>query len=204
MEYVADALLRANTKDRYEAHGSALDRGWKNIDEVRATENMNPLPDGKGKEYRVAMNTEPVGAKPEEQKKPKRRNTIEFEKDDATFMETLRRDITAAHQVALDDVAARMDAIEDKARTRADKAGKDMTAWAAAFEEAHAVRTRGALIPCVEALAGALRATFPKRIMNHAWDEAVATYTKQSVDLDQHRGEVMGIGLLWALEEQFG
>lgn len=56
----ADALLRGTTLQRHTAHASALDRGWKNIDEVRALENLNPLLDGAGQQYRVPLNTAPV------------------------------------------------------------------------------------------------------------------------------------------------
>jgi HK97 family phage portal protein len=38
-----DALLRMTTLDRYAAHNSALQAGWKTIDEVRAIEDLPPL-----------------------------------------------------------------------------------------------------------------------------------------------------------------
>jgi len=39
-----DAILRADTKTRYEAHQIGINAGFLTIDEVRATEGLNPLP----------------------------------------------------------------------------------------------------------------------------------------------------------------
>jgi phage portal protein BeeE len=44
-----DAVLRSDTMTRYGAHALALGKvAWKTVDEVRATENLAPLPDGAG------------------------------------------------------------------------------------------------------------------------------------------------------------
>ncbi len=40
-EFLVDALLRGDTKTRYEAYGSAIEKGWMNRNEVRERENMN-------------------------------------------------------------------------------------------------------------------------------------------------------------------
>ena len=179
VEYVADALLRANTKDRYEAHGTALDRGWKNIDEVRATENLNPLPDGKGQEYRVPMNTEPVGTKPEEQKKPAgRKSNNEPPEDDAKDLSTLRVEIANANRGAIKDAVDRMNAIAEKALSRARKSGKDLDEWAESFGPTHKARVRLALIPPIEALSGGIFVTFPGETDRLAWDRVTGEFTK--------------------------
>ncbi|MFB7866991.1 phage portal protein [Streptomyces sp. NPDC056069] len=50
-EYVrfnVDAMIRTSVLDRYSAHGMALAQGWRNPDEVRALENLSPLPPGQG------------------------------------------------------------------------------------------------------------------------------------------------------------
>lgn len=39
-----DALLRMTTTERYAAHASAIAAGWKTVDEVRAIEDLPPLP----------------------------------------------------------------------------------------------------------------------------------------------------------------
>jgi len=45
-EFKLDGLLRADTKSRYEAYASALQNEWMTRNEVRALENLNPVPDG--------------------------------------------------------------------------------------------------------------------------------------------------------------
>jgi len=44
------ALLRSDTATRYQAHDSAIRAGWKTRDEVRALEDLPPIPDGSGAE----------------------------------------------------------------------------------------------------------------------------------------------------------
>jgi HK97 family phage portal protein len=41
-----DGLLRGDTQSRYTAYGSALQNTWMTRNEVRALENLNPVPDG--------------------------------------------------------------------------------------------------------------------------------------------------------------
>lgn len=53
-EYVkfnADAIIRVDTKSRYEVHRIAREIGKNNIDEIRALEDEQPLPGGKGQDY---------------------------------------------------------------------------------------------------------------------------------------------------------
>jgi HK97 family phage portal protein len=54
-------LLRGNFAQQSSAYATLLDRGVYCIDDVRDFEDEPALPDGKGKEYRVPMNTEPAG-----------------------------------------------------------------------------------------------------------------------------------------------
>jgi HK97 family phage portal protein len=51
VKFNADATVRADLKTRYEAHHIALSDGWKSRDEVRAAEDLEPLPNGQGQEY---------------------------------------------------------------------------------------------------------------------------------------------------------
>ena len=59
-KFNVNGLLRGDSKTRFEAYGLALDRGWMNIDEVRALEEMNNIPDGMGKKYLVQLNRTPI------------------------------------------------------------------------------------------------------------------------------------------------
>lgn len=54
-EYVRfniDSRVRADLLTRYQAHRIALEDGWKSVDEVRALEDLQPLPDGQGQGFR--------------------------------------------------------------------------------------------------------------------------------------------------------
>ena len=53
-------LLRGRQKDRYDAYHIARLDGWMNADEIRALEEMPPLPDGQGKVYLVPVNMQPI------------------------------------------------------------------------------------------------------------------------------------------------
>lgn len=61
-EFLVDGLLRGDLKSRYEAYAIARSNGWMSADDIRETENMNPLPDGKGEIYLVPLNMVPVDA----------------------------------------------------------------------------------------------------------------------------------------------
>lgn len=50
------ALLRGDTPSRYQAYSVALQNGFLSIDEVRAYEELSPLPDGAGSRHRVPLN----------------------------------------------------------------------------------------------------------------------------------------------------
>ena len=55
-KFNVNGLLRGDAKTRFEAYKAALDMGWMNIDEVRALEDMNALPNGAGKKYIIQLN----------------------------------------------------------------------------------------------------------------------------------------------------
>ena len=56
IKFQLDGLLRGNTESRYKAFSIGLQQGFLNADEVRAKEDMDPLPDGLGKVYRFPSN----------------------------------------------------------------------------------------------------------------------------------------------------
>lgn len=84
VKFNLNALLRGDMQSRYEAYQSALDGGWMNSDEVRALEDLPPIPGGAGQKYRQPLNFGPLGADPADRpgdappapapKKPKRPN----------------------------------------------------------------------------------------------------------------------------------
>jgi len=59
-EHLVDAILRGDIKSRYEAYAVGRQNGWLSADDIRALENMNPLPDGQGEVYLVNGNMLPA------------------------------------------------------------------------------------------------------------------------------------------------
>ena len=68
-EHLVDALLRGDTKSRYEAYAIGRNWGWLSADDVNKMENRNPLPDQRGEVYLVPLNMKPAPT-PEEAAKP--------------------------------------------------------------------------------------------------------------------------------------
>lgn len=60
-EHNVDGLLRGNVEARWRAYAIALNWSCMSPDEVRARENMNPLPDGLGQIYMRPLNMVPAG-----------------------------------------------------------------------------------------------------------------------------------------------
>lgn len=61
IRFNVDARLRAKTKDRYESYQTALSNGFLSADEVRAMEDMGPLPKKLGQRYYRPLNLGVVG-----------------------------------------------------------------------------------------------------------------------------------------------
>ena len=57
IEFDFDDMTRGDLKTRFEAYQIGTLNGWMNRNEVRAKENMDPIADGTGDEYRVPLNT---------------------------------------------------------------------------------------------------------------------------------------------------
>lgn len=57
-----DHLTRGSFSDRISTYRTGLEAGIWNLDEVRSYEGLPPLPDGKGQEHRVPVNTAPTDA----------------------------------------------------------------------------------------------------------------------------------------------
>lgn len=62
VRFNVDELLRADTAVRYQAHHLALTDGWKSKDEIRAEENLAPIPNGEGQGFAAIPPPSPVGA----------------------------------------------------------------------------------------------------------------------------------------------
>jgi HK97 family phage portal protein len=69
VKYNVDALLRGQMKERYEAHRNAIQSGWKTVNEVRALEDLPPLPGGDELPKPAAIWGKPDGTPPPAQAK---------------------------------------------------------------------------------------------------------------------------------------
>jgi hypothetical protein len=119
-----DALLRGDTKSRYEAHNLAIQAGFKTPNECRAAEGLPPIEGGDV--LRFPLNTAPVG-----QPAPANAPPADPPAPDKSATRGL-----------IEDAARRVLTKEGKALARAAKkcAGKpaELRAWADAFYAAHA------------------------------------------------------------------
>lgn len=61
VEILVDALLRGDLASRTAYYATGRQWGWLCTDDIREKENMNPLPDGKGKIYLEPLNMKPAG-----------------------------------------------------------------------------------------------------------------------------------------------
>lgn len=61
------SLLRGDFATRMAGYATAIQNGYLNQDEVRDDEDLDPIPDGKGKTYRVQLNMQDISAEPQAQ-----------------------------------------------------------------------------------------------------------------------------------------
>ena len=60
-QLLVDGLLRGDIKTRYAAYNIGRTAGFLCVDDIREWENLNPLPDGKGKIFLEPLNMKPAG-----------------------------------------------------------------------------------------------------------------------------------------------
>jgi HK97 family phage portal protein len=122
VEFLRNALVRADLKTRFGAYHSALQDGWMNRDEVRDRENMNPLPDGQGEEYLVPLNMAPAGGDGDDDGEPQ---PTDEDKDDEQ-----PRAVTPAQRALLADALVGMvRRIAKSAQRNAKRGGDVYMAW---------------------------------------------------------------------------
>lgn len=61
VKFNANGLLRGDFTRRMEGYATARQWGWMSADDIRALEDLPPLPDGAGEEYLVPVNMRPAG-----------------------------------------------------------------------------------------------------------------------------------------------
>jgi len=64
VRFNVDALLRGDSKSRFEGYTQARNAGWMNVDEIRELEDRPPIPGGAGQDYLQPLNMGPLGSDP--------------------------------------------------------------------------------------------------------------------------------------------
>lgn len=184
VELVAEGLLRGDPDKRSAFYERMVRFGGMTLNEVRRRENLNGLgPAGDVNYVPLNMTTAQRmfdgtdGPDRERAGPPGRRST-----DEAAG---LRGQIADAHLELFCDALGRMDRIAERASARAvkSKTGPELEAWADKFFQDHKQKIRMALIPCVDALSGAIRATLSEAIADSDWDEHTGEFTSWLTDL---------------------
>lgn len=170
IEFVVEALLRGDTKSRFDAYNVARIGGWMNVDEIRASENKPPLPNGAGQGYLVPLNMGVVGG-------PAAQPT------DVNDLPAEDRSLTLHLRGAAVSAMERVVAKELERAKRYQSKGQDaVDAWATRFY----ANQRGSVLAILEeyaqglALALAPPGTDPADLVTH-----VRAATRDVVDTDQ-------------------
>lgn len=160
--FLVDGLLRGDITSRYEAYTKARQWGWMSADDVRALENLNPLPGDQGKIYMVPLNmipAESVGAgfgateaQARQLSQPGERRTLHPE-ERAGQAARYRHKLMGAYKGTFKDAAGRV--VRAEARDIRQQAQKmvglhpdaDFEQWLAAYYENHANFTADQFLP---------------------------------------------------------
>jgi hypothetical protein len=73
VKFNIDAMIRTDLLSRYQAHEIAIRSGWRNPDEIRALEDLPPIPGGGGQAFK------PIATVPETSAEPRAIPGKEFE-----------------------------------------------------------------------------------------------------------------------------
>jgi len=126
-EFLTDAILRSDTKSRYEAYSIGVNGGWLTRNEVRTRENLNPIEGGD--ELLEPLNMAPAGSRsegtPVDEPEPVEEPAAKVDQIMAVDLEPLIAD--AAHRIAAKEIRI----LEE----RADKADEDPEKWTEWFEK---------------------------------------------------------------------
>lgn len=181
VELVAEGLLRGDPDKRSSFYERMVRFGGMTLNEVRRRENLNGIGPAGDVNF-VPLNVTTAQRMLAGTDGPDRDRTGPPGRRSSDSAAELRRQIADAHRVALDDVFERMDRIAERAGSRARKSKtepEELAAWADKFFDDHAIKTRAALIPCVEAFGGAIRATFSGPVGAGDWMALAGDFTRR-------------------------
>lgn len=151
IEHLVDALLRADYKTRTEGYSKGLTDGWLSRNEVRAMENLNPVPGGE--KYYIQQNLAVVDAEgmPVPVNKPDAPpQSVAGDQADAEALKANMMPVFA-------HAAAR---VIDREANAASRCKGDVRAWAAGWYQAHRDYVSSELKPACASLAKMVGVTY--------------------------------------------
>ncbi|MEQ8176667.1 MAG: phage portal protein, partial [Syntrophomonadaceae bacterium] len=185
-EFAIDGLLRGDIKSRYDAYAVGRQNGWLSADDIRALENMNPLPDGQGSVYLINGNMIPIGqAGQQSAMEQQARNLIELlyrnegglagklqavrnSPQPVELPETraanVRRGITDSYKLIFADAVARIlkreqaDIMRQAKKSTLNRAADPFVLWLSDFYKQHEDYIRKIMTPVFNAYARAMQA----------------------------------------------
>jgi HK97 family phage portal protein len=198
VEHLVDGLLRGDKQTRYAAYAVGRQNGWLNANDIRAWENMNPIPDEQGgNDYLVPLNMIPAGSAsslgPTKGAPPKVATILESRTVRARRSLVGRYRLSVAHRPAFADAAARVlrreqhDVLEAARKFLTVGQVQAFSAWAEKFYHAAAPDEKGH-VAFVKLNMRATFSTYAKAIADEARDEVGsnrAEYRQDDPELDQ-------------------
>lgn len=192
-EFLVDGLLRGDSKTRNEVFKTQRQQGVINANEWRRKENMNRQEGEQGDVYLVPLNMLPATEyteenykartqQPEPPQPPPGEQVNPDEGDKQQAMAELRTKIAEAHMPVLADAIARMMKVAQNAKYRAPQEPEAHEKWREKFLPDHVIAYRGAIIPAIVALGGAVRATLPRVVLADVWEKLEADFTVKAAE----------------------
>ncbi len=184
VKYNVEGLLRGDTRARAEFYEKMLRNGVYTINMVLGKEDENGIgPEGDVRHIELNRTTlEHMMENGGGRRSSDQRRRVDREPDDGAdvnVMAKMRATIAEAHKPLLADAVGRMLRIQCRAAKRAQARGPEgFPAWVDGYYAEHAPVFRDAVIPCFEALGGAIRGTLSTTVLDAEWDSFVGESTK--------------------------
>lgn len=158
VEFLIDAIARADTKSRYDSYAVGRQWGWLSADDIRERENMNPLPEGKGQEYLTPLNMleagtpRPAPAPAPAPRTPPRDANGDDEEDDSG--ERAARAAASLRLLLLDAArrAVRKEVLAARRMVERERSAPELSSWFEGFWAEHTRTLEQNLTPVVRTL----------------------------------------------------
>ena len=133
-EFLLEGLLRGETQARFSSYAIARQWGWMSANDVRESENMNPLPDEQGDIYLVPMNMIPADQAREPNTIPAARMAATMQRNAKGQGAKMRLKLAQSFERIFVDAASRVvrrekSNILDKAKKTLERSEQDFLNW---------------------------------------------------------------------------